>query len=616
MTGSPDERLTEIERRVAALDEPHGLMRFIDENADLGKAPVEAGIRYLLARGIVLNRTGLPGSARIELQRARDMAETAGAAGLKSKISREIARVHVWRGETTSGALELLRSLVEADATGDRVDIAASFAEYGRLNLETGRYEAALRVFDRLLDPTSGLTPHLSRRELSRIPLNRREAMVGLGDYEDCLDGIDATIAATPAELHRDNYVLRLIRARSLAASGPAEAAAAALAEARRWMSDDPLSFEATEMQLVEGFLKRKSDPEGAVTAFQNALERFIDDDLPRHEFDARILLAVTLAGLGRRDDAERCVIEALQRAEARQLPAMADAVRGAALGFWQDEMIAELAPEDRIGARAGEAARFLVLASLGGGGFGTVQRAIDLATGAEVAMKKLKRRADATPELASLALNTIRNELQAAARFSSQFVARTRYLHISEDGEVTLVQDYVDGPTLRAALDEGGVDFGRRLAIAATVARTVAKLHAGGIAHRDLKPDNIILRNRRQPVLIDLGLAKLSGVVDMARGLATGRYAPPEQREGRSEDRWLGREDVYALGKMLAEMTEAERPATRPRAGILGLGKRATDPLTGIIDEMTVEDVSRRDADLVAIAKSLDELSAAAERK
>ena len=123
MTDTQEQRLAEIERRIAAVEEPHGLMRFIDEHADLAAAPGETGVRYAAARGIVLNRTGLPGAARLELQKARDKAEHEGAGALLSSISREIARIHVWRGETTSAALELLRSLVEADATGSRADI-------------------------------------------------------------------------------------------------------------------------------------------------------------------------------------------------------------------------------------------------------------------------------------------------------------------------------------------------------------------------------------------------------------------------------------------------------------------------------------------------------------
>lgn len=618
MTASPEERLVEIERRIAAIEEPHGLMRFIDENADLGTAEGPVAVRYAAARGIVLNRTGLPGAARLELQKARDKAEAGAAAALMSGISREIARIHVWRGETTSAALELLRSLVEADASGDRADMAASIAEYGRLNLETGRYEAALRVFDRLLDEERGLAAHLSRRERSRVPLNRREAMVGLGDFEHALDGIDAVIAATPAEFRRDNFVLRLIKARSLGALGREAEAATALAEAQGFMASDPLSYEVSEKNLVEGFLARKADPEDAIDALETALERFVDDDLPRPEFDARILLASTLAELGRRDKAERVVIEALQRAEARQLPAMADAVRAAALTFWQDGMIAELAPGDRVGARESEGARFLILGSLGAGGFGAVQRAVDLATGSEVAIKKLRRRADATPEMMRIALNTVRNEIQAAARHSSRFVARTRYIHVEGDGELTLVQDFVDGPTLRAALAEGGLPPARRLAIAATIARAVAKLHAGGIAHRDLKPDNIILRNGRQPVLIDLGLARLSGMVDTAAGLATESYAPREQKEGRSEERYLGREDVYALGRIIAEMAPGEAAEAKPKGGLFGFGRKAeaeAGSVADIVARMTVEDVARREVDLLAIADALDAAAHAAEK-
>jgi tetratricopeptide (TPR) repeat protein len=611
MTATAADRLAEIERRIAALDEPQALLRHIDENADLADADGEPGIRYLTARGVVLNRTGLPGSARLELEKARRQAETAGAAALLPGISREIARIHAWRGETTAAALELLRALVEADAAGSRADSAAAIAEYGRLNLETGRYEAALRVFDRLLDPTGGLSEHLAPRERSRIPVNRREAMLALSDHEGCLDGIEAVIEATPAEFRRDNFVLRLIQARSLAGAGRADEAAAALGEARRWIADDPLSYEVAELKLAEGLIVRRDDPAGAIDRLEAALERFVDDDLPRHEFDARILLAGMLAASGRREEAERCVVEALQRAEDRQLPAMADAVRAAALQFWRDEMIAELAPGDRIGGRAGEeAARFLILGALGSGGFGAVQRAVDLATGAEVAVKRLKQRADAAPDAVRLALATVRNELQVAARHSSRFVARTRYLHVAGDGEIVLVQDFVDGPTLRRALDEKLLDRERRLAVAATIARAVARLHAGGIAHRDLKPENIVLRHGRRPVIIDLGLARLKGVVDAARGLATEAYAPPEQREGRSEERWLGREDVFALGRIIAEMLPDELGAAKPKAGLFGLGRKQAEngdaSLAALVRRMTEEDPAKREVDLLALAEAL----------
>ena len=146
-----------------------------------------------------------------------------------------------------------------------------------------------------------------------------------------------------------------------------------------------------------------------------------------------------------------------------------------------------------------------------------------------------------------------------------------------------------------------------------------MAKLHAGGIAHRDLKPDNIILRHGRQPVLIDLGLARLRGMVDTAAGLATESYAPREQKEGRSEERWLGREDVYAIGKIIAEMTRDEFGEAKGKGGLFGFGRKSADgpeaTVADIVERMTVEDAAKREVDLIAIAAALDAAGDAADK-
>ena len=613
MSAPDDDRLAGIERGIAALDSPAALMESLDGCAALGASRDSGGVRYGIARGIVLNRLGLPGSAMTELQKARTLAVGIGSSDRLAEISREIGRIHAWRGETASAALELLRSVVEADASDSASDTAAAVAEFGRLNLETGRYEAALAAFDL----AGGRLDLLPPREASRIPVNRREALAALGRFDDCLDGIDAMIATLPAAYRRDNFVARLIKARSLAAVGREREARDMADEAKQWLSDDPQSYERAELALLDGFLDRDDDPEHAAAELETALDRFVDDDLPRHEFDARILLAQILAGLHRQSDAEACIVEALRRAEARQLPAMADRVRAAAVGIWRPEMIAELSPEDRVGPGGGSG-RFLVLETLGSGGFGDVQRAIDLDTGTEVAVKRLRRHIGTDAATARMALATVRNEVIAAARVPNRFVARTRYLNMDNSGALTLVQDYVAGPTLREALADGSLEFGRRMAIAASVARSVAALHKAGIAHRDLKPDNIILRNGTQPVLIDLGLAKLKGVADVVAGLGTERYAPPEQLAGTDNDpRWLGREDVFSLGRMIEELAKDDGGEEEHR-GLFGgrFGKRRPGrldgPLAAMVATMTVADVARRDVDLNRLADLLDDAATA----
>lgn len=614
MSGAEDNRLDDIERRIGALESPSTLIAAIDAMDDLAAGHDSRGVRYGLARGIVLNRLGLPGSALTELQKARALARQCDASALLAVISREISRIHSWRGETSSAAMELLRSVVEADAAGSRADTAAAVAEFGRLNLETGRYEAALAAFDFAAD----LMHLLPDRERSRLPVNRREALLALGRYEECLEGVDALIGSLPPAFRRDNFVLRLCRARSLAALGREDDARTALEAAREWLSDDPQSYERAELALLDGYLIRDSDPERAVSELEDALDRFVEDDLPRHEFDTRVLLADTLARLDRQPQAEACIVEALRRAEARQLPAMADRVRAVAVGLWRPEMIAELSPEAGVGPDGGSG-RFLVLETLGAGGFGEVQRAIDLDTGGEVAIKRLRAHLGTDAESARLALATIRNEVVAAARVPSRYVARTRYLNMDSAGALTLVQDYVGGPTLRQAVDEG-LDFGRRMTITASVARTMATLHKAGLAHRDLKPDNIILRNGTQPVIIDLGLAKLKGAVDSVPGLGTEKYAPPEQMSGEAVDpRWLGREDVFALGRMIEDLArEDDEPKGKGGFFARRFGRRRSGrldgPLAEIVETMTIADVARRDVDLNRLADVLDEAAIAAD--
>jgi hypothetical protein len=118
--------------------------------------------------------------------------------------------------------------------------------------------------------------------------------------------------------------------------------------------------------------------------------------------------------------------------------------------------------------------------------------------------------------------------------------------------------------------------------------------------------------------VLIDLGLARLRGMVDTAAGLATESYAPREQKEGRSEERFLGREDVYALGKIIAEMTRGEAEEVKPKGGLFGFGRKSEaeeGSVADIVARMAVEDAARREVDLIAVAAALDAASDAAEK-
>ena len=97
-----------------------------------------------------------------------------------------------------------------------------------------------------------------------------------------------------------------------------------------------------------------------------------------------------------------------------------------------------------------------------------------------------------------------------------------------------------------------------RALDLLARLAFALAAIHAAGVVHRDLKPDNIVLRDGASPVVVDFGIAVIDKVPDLARGAGTLSYMAPEQVRGRRTDL---RADLYSLGVIAHELLGAGRP-------------------------------------------------------
>jgi tetratricopeptide (TPR) repeat protein len=638
---SDTDLLAEIEEAIDAVAPLAELRARLEALSHLAEAQGEAGVRYLIARGIVENRSELPQSALASFQQARDLALRDKVVGQRARISREIARVRSWSGDITGASMELLRSVAEIEqsdaalarervASGSaggerptrddvarrgrlevqiRADRAATVAEIGRLDIEAGRYEAALAALDEAACQAPG---NLPPREAGRIAYNRCESWFGLGRTDRCRELIEESASLFSKKFPRDLFRIRLLKARCLLQDGDRDQAAAVAAEAREVMRGGDDSYEkGAEWQLFDGLMKERDDPQTAIAALRQARLRFADDNLPRHEVEAGIHLARILAAHGRMPEAETTVAEALARASG--LPALADQVRTAAYSFWAADKQVDLAGENA----AGQGSRFLVLTTLGSGGFGTVERAIDMATGEQVAIKRLRPDRRRTREAWAVIDTTVRREIETARKVPPRFAARTRYLNIDDKGELVLVQDFIDGPTLRKVLKDGTADRASRLGLAAHLTRGVAALHQHEVAHRDLKPENVILRGGREPVLIDLGLAALMGTSDVFSGMGTPGYAPPEQWKAGTTPKVFGSEDVYALGRVIVELGGALPPdrrlSTRLKARFGRAGRSDPDDvLREMIGRMIDSDPAKRDVDLGEVAGALD---AAADR-
>lgn len=207
----------------------------------------------------------------------------------------------------------------------------------------------------------------------------------------------------------------------------------------------------------------------------------------------------------------------------------------------------------------------YRVLREIGRGGMGRVYEA-EAQDGARVAVKV--PHAHLVGRAGFLA--RFLREARAGSAIRHAGVVRTLASGLFEQDGVEvpyLVLERIEAGTLRALLDAVGT-VSERLAreIGAAVAEALASVHAAGIVHRDVKPENVFLLPDETVKLADLGVALLGDEAD--RITQTGefvgslRYAAPEQLEGGPVD---PRTDLYALGLLLFELVTGRHPVEGP---------------------------------------------------
>ena len=217
------------------------------------------------------------------------------------------------------------------------------------------------------------------------------------------------------------------------------------------------------------------------------------------------------------------------------------------------------LTPGSRCGA-------YEIVALLGAGGMGEVYRARDPKLGRQVAIKVLGAEALASPS----AVRRFQDEARAASALNHPGIVTVH--DIGEfHGQFFIVMELVEGTTLRQLLGRGRPLLRKTLAIASQLADALAKAHDAGIAHCDLKPENVMLTGEGHVKIVDFGLAKLSEPdaaapgIDRAAGdrtterlvFGTVGYMSPEQASGGAAD---FRADQFAFGAILYEMATGSR--------------------------------------------------------
>ena len=218
--------------------------------------------------------------------------------------------------------------------------------------------------------------------------------------------------------------------------------------------------------------------------------------------------------------------------------------------------------------------AHYEIAARLGGGGMGVVYKARDTKLGRQVALKFLP------PEWSHdehVKQRFIR-EAQAASATDHPNICPVHSIESTADDQLFIVMAYCDGQTLKERLEQGPIGMDEALWIATQVADGLAKAHAQGVVHRDIKPGNLMLSEHGVRIL-DFGLAKFADSLQLTLSgsmVGTVAYMSPEQTRGEEAD---ARSDLWSLGVVLYQMLTGELPFKGGYPEAVSHATRTEDP-------------------------------------
>jgi tetratricopeptide (TPR) repeat protein len=231
-------------------------------------------------------------------------------------------------------------------------------------------------------------------------------------------------------------------------------------------------------------------------------------------------------------------------------------------------------APDRLVGTKVGH---YDVIAKLGGGGMGVVYSARDTKLGRHVALKFLPHQWSHDES----AKQRFVREAQAASATNHPNICTVHDIQTTEDGLLFIVMALYEGRTLKQRLEEDSLSVDEALDIATQVAEGLAKAHAQGVIHRDIKPGNLMLTDDGVRIL-DFGLAKFGNSLQLTlegSTIGTVAYMSPEQTRGEEAD---ARSDIWAVGVVLYEMLAGVRPfkGAYPEAIAHAIRNESPDPL------------------------------------
>jgi serine/threonine-protein kinase len=194
----------------------------------------------------------------------------------------------------------------------------------------------------------------------------------------------------------------------------------------------------------------------------------------------------------------------------------------------------------------------------LGKGGMGAVFQASHVRLPKQFAIKVMHAEVLANKE----AFARFRREAEISSSLGHPNIVEVHDFNETEEGEPYIVMELLEGIDLSGVLQrDGSLGLPRTMNITRALCSALSAVHATGVIHRDLKPQNVFLGRRGTQEIVkvlDFGISKISGSTDIQTKtsalIGTPAYMSPEQARGKS-NLVDGRSDQFALGAMVYEM-------------------------------------------------------------